>query len=288
VGRHPSCHLPLEAGFVSSAHALIRWNGQCWDVRDLGSTNGTFVDGRRIPIGSAIHLKAGVELVFGERDESWQLVHDQPPTVLAVPLDGGPPNALASGTIPIPSADEPVATIYCEGDRWLLELDEARTSLRPGQVFPVAGRDWRFECPSGVVATRASGAALESLADVTLVFSVSSDEEHVSMRVDGAHPGQDLGHRGCFYLALVLLRERREQGRAGIAEPAWVDVDDLLKMVPEYTSLSHLNVDICRLRRIIYDAGVHDGARIIERRRGQLRFGTERARILCPGEEGSA
>jgi hypothetical protein len=290
VGRLPTSHLAIEASFVSAAHALIRWNGQFWEVRDLGSTNGTYVQGGRIAVGEAVRLKAGSEVVFGEPTETWRLIDDRGPTAVAIPLDGGEPSFLTSGTIAIPTPNEPLATIFGEGgsDRWLLEIDDAKTPIQPGQQFVVAGRAWRFECPSDAVSTRASGPLPRRLEEVSLVFEISSDEEHVSLRVEVQQAIQQLGQRASFYLALVLLRQRLAESRAGLAEPGWVEVDTILKMIPDYTSYSHLNVEIYRLRRLLFDAGIEDAARVIERRRGQIRFGTERAEILAAGRRSGA
>lgn len=48
IGRSPECsvHLPEEG--VSRRHALIEWRNGEVVVRDLGSTNGTFVNGMRM------------------------------------------------------------------------------------------------------------------------------------------------------------------------------------------------------------------------------------------------
>lgn len=48
VGRRSSCDLPLNSKMVSQRHAeIVERNGVMW-LRDLGSTNGTFVNGRRL------------------------------------------------------------------------------------------------------------------------------------------------------------------------------------------------------------------------------------------------
>jgi hypothetical protein len=283
VGRLPICHLALDAAFISTAHALVRWTGQSWELRDLGSKNGTYVDGQRIPVGASVSLLTGVEIVFGETTETWRFVDDWPPRVAAVPLDGGPPTFFASGAVAVPSEAEPLAIIYAEEDCWWLEVEDTRMPLQHGQRFSVAGREWRFDCPAGSRATHASAAQLKKLVEVTLVFDVSSDEEHVGLKVKSGDATQDLGERGCFYLALVLFRQRIKERRAGVGDPGWIALERLLRMVPEYTSCSHLNVDICRLRQLLFDTGVQDAVTIIDRRRGQIRFGLDRAELHKDG-----
>lgn len=48
IGRGPDCQLALSDEYVSTRHArLVAHDGQ-WYVEDLGSTNGTAVDGNRV------------------------------------------------------------------------------------------------------------------------------------------------------------------------------------------------------------------------------------------------
>lgn len=294
VGRLSSCHLPLAAAFISSAHALVRWTGEAWEVRDLGSTNGTFVEGNRLDRGASVPVKRGEAIVFGEPSETWRLVDDRPPVAAAVPEDGGDPSFFSSGVIAIPSSDEPLATIYCEGQAhdpadpatelpdlsWALEHDEVKSPLVAGQRFQVAGRTWRFECPNGATVTRALGARPKRLADVVLSFEISQNQEYVSLKVKDSQAVHDLGTRACFYLAYVLYQERSREKDSALPAAGWLDVDAVMRKVKDYNSHSHLNVEIFRLRRLLYDAGVEDAASIIQRRRGQLRFGAERAEVV--------
>jgi hypothetical protein len=48
LGRNPLNDLPLEEGFVSQWHAVVRFNAERTTVLDLGSTNRTTVNGRPI------------------------------------------------------------------------------------------------------------------------------------------------------------------------------------------------------------------------------------------------
>ncbi len=62
IGRDPSCYLPLNHPTVSFRHAMVfKQNGGLL-IRDLGSTNGTFVNGQRI---SQVPLNSGDEIQIG-------------------------------------------------------------------------------------------------------------------------------------------------------------------------------------------------------------------------------
>lgn len=63
IGRSPDSDLVVEDPAVSSRHAAIRWDGEQAVIIDLGSINGTFVNGKKL-VGSA-PLVNGEQLGFG-------------------------------------------------------------------------------------------------------------------------------------------------------------------------------------------------------------------------------
>ena len=63
VGRMSDCTIPLNDQNVSRHHAEIAPTGGAYVVRDLGSTNGTMVNGTRI--GGEQRLSDGDILSFG-------------------------------------------------------------------------------------------------------------------------------------------------------------------------------------------------------------------------------
>ncbi len=74
VGRLDSCDIPINDSSVSREHARINQMGDDYAVEDLGSTNGTMVNGQTIR--GVVRLKPGDMLTFGsvefrlERDAS--------------------------------------------------------------------------------------------------------------------------------------------------------------------------------------------------------------------------
>ncbi|MFE3887204.1 FHA domain-containing protein [Streptomyces lydicus] len=61
VGRDPQGDMVLDDARVSWRHATVRWAGHSWIIEDQGSTNGTYVQGRRIHQmevgpGTSVHL----------------------------------------------------------------------------------------------------------------------------------------------------------------------------------------------------------------------------------------
>jgi hypothetical protein len=81
-GRHPECEVSFDAHRdidASSRHAELRQHGDRWVLVDVGSSNGTFVDGHRVteaPIqpGAPTMVEFGpggprLRLFLGEDDE---------------------------------------------------------------------------------------------------------------------------------------------------------------------------------------------------------------------------
>ena len=48
IGRSEAADISVTASAVSSIHARLSWEAGEWTLEDLGSTNGTFVDGKRL------------------------------------------------------------------------------------------------------------------------------------------------------------------------------------------------------------------------------------------------
>lgn len=66
VGRDPDADVSLSEATVSWRHARLTAHGAAWTIADLGSTNGTRVNGERIEPERQIAIDPGAEVRFGE------------------------------------------------------------------------------------------------------------------------------------------------------------------------------------------------------------------------------
>ena len=61
IGRHPVCDVRFDSLRVSRRHCIVIPKGVAVVVRDLGSTNGTWINGRRVAWGL---LRPGDEIAI--------------------------------------------------------------------------------------------------------------------------------------------------------------------------------------------------------------------------------
>ncbi len=90
IGRTPDNQLVVSDGKASSRHAEIRPMGQGYGITDLGSTNGTFVNGQQIERNIPRQLMAGDTIRIGDASYTYQVRNTQQPaqTIYADPNQG--------------------------------------------------------------------------------------------------------------------------------------------------------------------------------------------------------
>ena len=274
IGRSARCIVALTSGLASSVHASLRWTPGGWALKDLSSTNGSFVNGRRLEPGRAQFLTKGDILAFGTIEQAWALVDHQAPIPMAIAESG----ECAHGTdlIPLPSGDEPVVTLFrsSDGAWWAEGADRVVQGITDGSELDVAGKRWRFLCPALVTQTD----LLEhpDVDEISLAFGVSHDEEHVELSARADGKTIDLGARANNYLLLTLARQRDEDRRSGFEESrqGWMHQDSVAKAVG--SDPESINVDVFRIRKR-FGQHFRNAARVIERRprTGQLRLGID-------------
>jgi hypothetical protein len=289
VGRGLTCNLRLAPMYVSAQHAVLRWAQRRWELRDLGSSNGTWLNGERLKAGERHSVSKGARMAFGSLDDPWEMVDAAHPRAMAVPIDGGDPVVMEGDFLALPSPEDPAVTIYSAKPGmgaelgWLLE--ESNHSVVPianMQVFECGGRAWRFSFTEETETVRIQDPPELTLHHIHLVFTVSRDETrvHVQMHVGGRTI--DLGARAHHFLLVTLARQRladraEEHGEAACG---WIDHEDLSH--DPRMSTPQLNIDVFRIRKQFEMAGVRDAVGVIERRpmSRQLRIGVERLTVV--------
>jgi pSer/pThr/pTyr-binding forkhead associated (FHA) protein len=282
IGRGPQCALRLSAPYVSTQHALIRWDGHCWELLDRGSRNGTQLNGAPLESGRAYRLVKDHVLTFGHADERWALVDAAEPQVMAVALDTGQALLGAQGIIGLPSSKSPESTLYLDGDGvWKHEQPDGDVvAVSDGQIIDCAGRSFRFCCPSTHAATEGVSLAHQG-PEPTLCFAVSSDEDFVELSLEYPERCVRLGSRAHNYLLLTLARQRLADRAADLPEGScgWMDKDalaDSFKMTPQ-----QVDGEVFRIRKHFTQHGLPESTSVIERRARtkQIRLGLQQLRI---------
>jgi hypothetical protein len=279
LGRAVGSGVVLTGGFVSAEHASIRWTGDEWEVRDLGSRNGTLVDGVRVDPGQPVRIDVGSVLELGDASETWTVVEADAPGLIATRVGGEELVQSARDILALPSPERCVATVFAEATgAYVLESSEGeRRLVHDGEVVDVGGARWRITLPSVLSGTPTLEAS-RSLASMLVRFHVSQDEERVELELIQRGRGQRLPHQWHGYTLLTLARLREQAKDVLPEERGWVDRDRLLKMLKLDTNA--LNVAIHGARAELAAAGVVDAAAIVEVRRGQRRFGTDRFEVV--------
>jgi hypothetical protein len=76
IGRTEGMEIVIDNVSVSRQQAELRQDGRYWTVRDLGSSNGTFLNGQRVT--EPTRLKPGDEISFGKFSLFFERALDEP------------------------------------------------------------------------------------------------------------------------------------------------------------------------------------------------------------------
>lgn len=281
IGRSRRCTLRVEHHEVSSVHAVLRFDGR-WRLRDASSLNGTFVGGARLDPGQEVVLSAGDEVQLGSTI-AWTLGDDGPPRPHYVADDG----TQVTGSSDFLTLEDDSAWVHADPDgRWWLEDVDGRRPVQDGDVVPLRDRPSTVtvRLPQGVTPTHHDGATFD-VSDIRAHFLVSSDEEHVQLRLTVGQRTWTLPSRAHHYTLLVLARQRLADQAAGLPrrQQGWVDREQLLQLLQARDNLLHTH--LYRARRELADLGFLRVNDVVERRidAGQLRLGWHRIEVDSPG-----
>jgi hypothetical protein len=271
IGRGARCSLIVDSKYASNEHLALDWIDNKWYVRDLGTTNGTYID--NVPVEPKNPRKFGLGqcISIGEAKECWKLVEASEPQPMAVSVGPGKRNVqqLSHGTIVLPSPGKPEAAIFQDSEEsWILEQHGDKLSIETDQFFSVCGEVWRFSLPHEWHITSLNRDHL-LLENAAFTFLVSSDEETVKIVINVEGQEISISNHSHNYMLLTLARERLSSE----ARDGWLSKERLKKMLK--ADERAINVWIFRARKSLSEVGFLRPAGIVERENGMIRIGVE-------------
>lgn len=139
IGREEGNDVVLPAVSLSATHAELRLRGGVWSLTDLGSMNGSWVDGEpvygAVPLGPGSAIRLGeVEAIFSPKDR-WE---DSPSALIveAAPLEPAPGPPLPEAAPVAVAAPAPPRARFLDDDVPTFVLPD--TTRRPGPLLFIA------------------------------------------------------------------------------------------------------------------------------------------------------
>ena len=213
LGRDPALAFHLPDADVSRTHCSLRVQGDVVLVSDLGSTNGTFVDGERVraerplPVSSLLQIgRHAFKHELLRPDEVQRL--DQ----LATELERA--RAYVSALIPPPLERGPLRTAWCFVPSSVLGGDALGYHELPGGKLAVYVLD---TCGHGVASAMHSASVLNALRGQTLPDADFADPARVLARLNEAFQMADHGgmYFSIFYGVIDPAARRLRYSSAG-------------------------------------------------------------------------
>ncbi len=282
VGRSSSCVVAFEDRTVSGEHAVFVYARGLWSVRDLGSRNGTRVDGVVVRSGESVGVKKGSAIDVGSVTVT--LLSDGPPGPAVVSENGAVIDS-SGGVLPLSQSDSPSSFLVENSPTWCIESADGVRSVADGDLVLVDGKPWTLFLPTLEAAdVRSTVKPMDSpllVTRITLEFFTSAGEDLVELVIKNTE--HRVPARVSNYLLLLLARARLADNTTAQEDRGWVSSNELAKQLS--FDLERLNLEVYRARFSLASLGVADASRIIERRAvtRQLRIGTER--IVLPPHE---
>lgn len=292
IGRGPGNQLVIPARAVSWHHAVVQRDGDRVWIRDLGSRNGSRLDGRRVtgtvpwPPGSVLKIgDVELSLRLGDlpsRPAGPQLMVEDVSSGLRYPLRaptfvmGADPDA----DLALPGGERVVLVEHADGDLWLGRGEDVRP-LTLGETFTVSGVALRVVRPE----------------EGWLLTKADVEEEptgyHVEAAIDGesgpwakvTDPATGLCHRVSAPNRVALLWFLAEAAQHDRAQPpeesGWRSNHAVSIAVWGKARQGHdprlLKALIHNVRSELRSAGLDPWA--IEKRRGSLRLRASAVRL---------
>ncbi len=307
MGRSAACDLRINEPRVSSEHARVRWTGAAWEVRDLGSKNGTFVGrsrsrltwdpkvrdldikndtfvrGRRLATHERATLIVGDAVGLGgvaSPAPLFVLIDASAPVASVRSMKTGIVRLASGGMITLPDDENPeVCVVESRESKWTVEINDSVREASDGETLTIGDETWILDVPGVIMSTMAVETRLLQLESIELHFVTNLDQKDVALTVVGPDEMMRLPQQRHHIVLLALARERLRFAAAPPDECGWMDRAQLCRLLA--INEQRLNVDVCSARREIAALGIQGAAYVVERHpaTGALRLGVERVAV---------
>ena len=254
---------------MSASHAAIRYVGSGWRLRDLGSTNGTWLNGAVASSEEDEALERGDLLCFGHPDgEAWELIDDGPPEAFVWSAGRRQQVVAAGDRLEVPGGPALVSGV--EG--WVVEHDGDAGPLGNGASVPGA-EGWELWIPAPL-STRRVPFDLDGL---EVLLELRGEEASLTIVQRGVR--LSFGCRRPWTLLYWLADERQGDPSQG----GWVALETLEARVGVGRKL--LDMWAKRARDALAAHGVQGAEGIVEASGdGSRRIGVAPERLSLDGE----
>ncbi len=281
LGRFPQCDIRIDSPKVSGHHARLHWVGDGWEIRDLGSRNGTYVDGRRLEPGGRLSIDTGALIMLGRHVAEFELVDASSPGAVAIDQQTHVAYFAERGLLALPGAQNPLVTIFMNSEgEWLVESNELSRVVVDGEILELNGTRYRLELPNLEAGTLQSGMGAPTLESIALSLAVTPDEEQVEVTVLIGGHAKRLPERRYHYLLVTLARAWIAEEGITPSMRGWVDREEICRGL-EMDAMK-LGVEIYRARKQFAELGIQGAAGLIERRTGtcEIRIGVPNVKVV--------
>ncbi len=230
VGRSGDNDLVIDEPAVSQFHAVVTWSSPGeWELRDLGSRNGTWVGGERLKAGERKTLGHGDVIGFGDQG-SWLVADASRPLPEARDITTGVRQIGTAHLLSLQSDDASADILEEARGRWVMESGGIMRDVRSGEVLAVGNQHFKIWLPLPLPQTEEPGKEAppsvreDVFVDAKLIFFVSADLETVGLRVEssaGAWESTKAYNRALLVLAQARSRDLKRKNVA-THEQGWV------------------------------------------------------------------
>lgn len=281
LGRGATSDVRVDSPKVSAEHASLHWLDGSWELRDLGSRNGTFLGGRRLAAGERALLEVGATFSLSRSAAVFELIDASPPSAAAQHRESGTWHVASGGLLALPSADRPEVIVFSASDgTWYIEMEQQTRPAVDAEVITIGGDSFSLEVPAPGNATLLSGTLLPPLESIRLRFEVTPDEEEVDLIAFVEGKPHKIPPRRYHYLLVTLARAWLAEEGVAPSVRGWVDREELCKKLA--MDVTKLNVEIYRARKQFAALSVQGAAGLVERRPGthEIRIGVSHVEVV--------